>query len=81
MGSTRSALIISNWTLSNQRSPLFHKPQRLKLVTLCFGANDASINQRDATWRMVPEAEYRSVTAHARAGVGVRVKVSVEPKA
>lgn len=61
MGSTRSALIISNWTLGNQRSPLFNKQQRLKLVTLCFGANDASINRRDATWRMVPEVEYRSV--------------------
>jgi hypothetical protein len=71
MGSSRSALIISNWTLGNSRSPLFQKPQRLKLVTLCFGANDASINRRDTSWRMVPEAEYRYVrTDDRRLGLG-----------
>jgi lysophospholipase L1-like esterase len=59
MGNTRSGLMISKWTLENQGSPLYHQADRLKLVTFCFGANDASINLRNATWRMVPPAEYK----------------------
>lgn len=59
MGNTRSSLIISQWTLDNERSPLYHQADRLKLVTFCFGANDAAINLRNATWRMVPPAEYK----------------------
>lgn len=59
MGNTRSSLMISKWTLDNERSPLYHQADRLKLVTFCFGANDASINLRNATWRMVPPAEYK----------------------
>lgn len=60
MGNTRSSLIISNWTLGNERSPLYKQASRLKLVTFCFGANDASINIKNATWRFIPLAEYKA---------------------
>lgn len=60
MGNSRSSLIISDWTLGNEQSPLYNKSNRLKLVTLCFGANDASTNRRNSTWRMVPELEYKT---------------------
>lgn len=59
MGNTRSSLMISKWTLDNERSPLYHQADRLKLVTFCFGANDAAVNRRNTTWRMVPPAEYK----------------------
>jgi lysophospholipase L1-like esterase len=60
MGNTRSSLIISNWTLGDQRSPLYKQPQRLKLVTFCFGANDASTKPKNSTSRFVPEDEYKA---------------------
>jgi lysophospholipase L1-like esterase len=60
MGNSRSSLIISNWTLGNERSPFYKQPQRLKLVTICFGANDASTKLKDSNWRVIPEAEYKA---------------------
>jgi len=60
MGSSRRALLLSRWTTSNSQSPLAQAHDRIKLVTLCYGANDASISLKKPTWRMVPVDEYKA---------------------
>lgn len=86
MGNTRSSLMISKWTLDSQQSPLYHQPERLKLVTFCFGANDASINRRNATWRFVQPEEYKanlltSVDIFKAHGVGQILLLTPPPPA
>lgn len=52
--------MISKWTVTNPKSPLYQQLDRLKLVTFCFGANDASVHPKNLTYRSVPEAEYKA---------------------
>lgn len=60
MGSSRRSLLLSRWTTSSPSSPLSQQLNRIKLVTLCYGANDASISPRNPGWRMVPVDEYKA---------------------
>jgi lysophospholipase L1-like esterase len=49
-----------HWVTTSPGSPLVQNPDRVKLITLCYGANDASTKATNATWRFVPLPEYKS---------------------
>lgn len=59
-GTTKGALNMLREVTTSRASPLVQNPERVKLITLCYGANDASTRANDATWRYVPLAEYKS---------------------
>jgi lysophospholipase L1-like esterase len=57
MGNARSGVAIAA-AITNRLFPPGEQAARVKLVTLCFGANDASIKRSDPTWRFVPLADF-----------------------
>lgn len=60
LGTTKAALTMLHWATTSPGSPLVRTPGRVKLITLCYGANDASTRSSDTAWRYVPLAEYKS---------------------
>ena len=60
MGNSFSGRIMAHQVAVSSNSSLHKQLDRLKLVTFCFGANDAAISQRNATWRRIPEADFKA---------------------
>lgn len=60
LGTSKGALNVLRWATTSPGSPLVKTPGRVKLVTICYGANDASTRANNAMWRFVPLAEYKA---------------------
>lgn len=84
MGTTKSGAIITE-AITKKFFP-GAAAKRVQLVTICFGANDASIRLKDPAWRFVPVAEYtsllqRSIDALQAAGMANILLITPPPAA